>query len=565
MKNLIYILLSALFALYSCEDPYKNTTYQVYDVNPISTYLDSRPNDFSEWIAILKYADLYNAMNLASSSFTAFCPTNKAVAAFYAKKGVGSIQDLGKSYARDLVKYHLVADSINLDTFIAGGKLSSTTVSGDYLTVSFDDASTGGGGYNSVYLNGQAHVKEFAIQASNGYVYVLDDVMIPIVETVYQKTVQAGNYTIFAKALEQTTWKDSLNIVHDTIRLANGSISERKRNFTLLAVPDDVFAAAGITSVGDLTAKLGAGSDYSNTNNALFKYVAYHILSGNYSTDNLKTFDGTDKSKTWETLADSVFQVSLQEDGKYYINYKGGAGIRASLSAESSDVAARNGVIHALTGYMPIYVVVEPQIVYFDFCNYPEVGAYVKVYGTSGQAYQTENPTTEYRTPLMSLTSTYTYELGPSGPASTSSYNYLDYFTVKTSNWSSCLYSDQLILNLGYLGHVSMKTPTIIAGKYKVTLAFCYATSMDFMRTLTDGSNGGQMQFTFDGDKKQLLAPYATVPANTLDDYKTVLYDELEFTKTSSHVLKIVVMDPAASTHSKFRIQLDYLLFEPIQ
>jgi uncharacterized surface protein with fasciclin (FAS1) repeats len=565
MKNLIYITLLMLFALYSCEDPYKNTTYQVYDVNPISTYLDSRPDDFSEWVAILKYADLYNAMNLASSSFTAFCPTNKAVAAFYSKKGVNSIQELGKSYARDIVKYHLVADSINLDKFITGGKLPSMTVSGDYLTVSFDTTSTTGGGFNSVYLNKEAHVKEFAIQATNGYVYVLDDVMIPIVETVYQKLAQAGNYTIFSDALQQTTWKDSLNIVYDTIKLANGSISEKKRNFTLLAVPDEVFAASGITSVGDLASKLKAGSDYSNTGNALFKYMAYHTLSGNYSIDNLKTFDGTDKSKTWETLADSVFQVSLQDDGKYYINYKGGETIRANFTTEKSDVAARNGVIHALTGYMPIYVLIEPQTVYFDFCNYPDVNTYIKLYGTSGQVYQTENATTEYRTPLASLTSTYTYELGPSGPASTSSYNYLDYFTVKTSNWSSCLYSDQLILNLGYMGHVSMKTPTIIAGKYKVTLNFCYATSMDFMRTSSDGSNGGQMQFTFDGEKEQRLAPYSNVPANTLDDYKAVLYDELEFTKTSSHTLKIVVMDPAASTNSKFRIQLDYLLFEPIK
>ena len=33
---------------------------------------------------------------------------------------------------------------------------------------------------------------------------------------------------------------------------------------------------------------------------------------------------------------------------------------------------------------------------------------------------------------------------------------------------------------------------------------------------------------------------------------------------TRSHKLQLVVLDPAASTHKNFRLQLDYLLFEPI-
>lgn len=564
MKKLIYLFLLSIFVLSSCEDPYKGTTYQVYDVNPISTYLSSR-DDMSEWVKILKYADLYNAVNLATSSYTAFCPTDSAVKAFYSQKGVGSIEDLGKNYAIDLVKYHLAADSIDLKTFITGGELETKTVSGDYLTVGFDTTNVSGGGFNSVYLNKQARVTEFAIRATNGFVYVLNTVMKPVVETAFEKIDEAGTYSIFSQALAQTTWKDSLNIITDTIPLKNGAFKYQKRYYTVLAVSDATFASAGISSFNDLVSKVGAGSDYSNTDNALFNYVAYHILDGKYSTDKLKTFDGTQTSKFLETMSGSVLKMSLESDGKYYINYDGGDGVRTTINYANSDVAAKNGSIHDIAGYLPVFDEFTPETVYYDFCNYPAVASYIADYGTSGQIYQTANATTEYRTPLTSLTSTYTYELGPDGPASTSSYNYLDYFTVKTSsNWVSCLNNDQLIINLGYLGNVSMKTPTLIKGKYKVTLHFCYATSMDFMRTLTDGSNGGKMQFSFDDGNTQLIAPYATVSSNTLDDYEATLYDELEFTSTGSHTLKIVVMDPAASTNSNFRIQLDYLLFEPI-
>ena len=129
---------------------------------------------------------------------------------------------------------------------------------------------------------------------------------------------------------------------------------------------------------------------------------------------------------------------------------------------------------------------------------------------------------------------------------------------------------DQLIVNIGYNGTLTMSTPTILAGKYKVTLYFTYATSMNFMRLAGDvdsqGSNGGLTSFTFDNNPSQSAsrAIYASVPNNTLDCYNTVLFDELEFSSTQAHSLQLVVLDPAASTHSSFRLQLDYLLFEPI-
>lgn len=80
---------------YSCDDPYKDTVFKVYDVQPAATYLQSRPDDFSEWVKVLKYGDLFNAVNRAEDAFTVLAPTNDAVLRFYEKKGVTSIEDLG--------------------------------------------------------------------------------------------------------------------------------------------------------------------------------------------------------------------------------------------------------------------------------------------------------------------------------------------------------------------------------------------------------------------------------------------------------------------------------------
>lgn len=71
----------------ACNDPYDGDTFVVFDTQPAATYLSSRSEDFSEWIHIMKYADLYNAVNQATQRFTLFVPNNTAVQEFYTRRG----------------------------------------------------------------------------------------------------------------------------------------------------------------------------------------------------------------------------------------------------------------------------------------------------------------------------------------------------------------------------------------------------------------------------------------------------------------------------------------------
>lgn len=568
MKNRTIIFLTAVLVYFGCNDPYENSIYKVYDVNPVSAYLETRDSEFSEWIAIMKYADLYNALNQATKTFTAFIPDNDAVRAFYQSKGVNSIEELGKEFAYNLVSFHVIADSIGLDVFIAGGKLEKRTLSDDYLTVTFDESSEEGGGFNSIYINKEARIKETAISVSNGYVYVLESVLSPLVENLYERLEAKGvGFSIFREALDLTGWGDSLKIVYDEVRKPSGVIQKVKRDYTLFAVSDSAFSADHILSLADLKTALHCSDEqYDHVENELNLYVAYHLLKGSYAVFDLTNFENGAKKKIWGTLAESVMEISAEDDGKYYINHLGGDSVSAVLFREEdiSDIPAKNGMLHVVDGATPPWQSEIPVTVYFDFVNYPEIATYIKEHGVEGQIYQTMHESSEFRTELTDM-SCYTVELGPSGPKTVAEFNYVDYFTVKSgSNWSACMNYDMLILNLGYMGSISMKTPILIKGKYKVTLQFGYATTMDFIKTQSSGSNGGQMQFSFDNDNNINPSVYASVSDKTLNVYKTVLYEELEFTKTASHNLKMVIMDPAASTHEKFRIYLDYLLFEPI-
>ena len=282
---------------YSCDDPYKDTVFKVYDVQPAATYLQNRPDDFSEWVKVLKYGDLFNAVNRAEDAFTVLAPTNDAVLRFYEKKGVTSIEDLGYEYARTLVTYHVINDSIDREDFVKSGELPGRTLSGDALKVSFGNE----GGDKSVYINKEAHVSELAIRTANGRIYVLDDVLSPAVETIYARLSDKGNYKIFCEALEKTAWSDSLSVVNSVLEGPLGMRVELRKYFTVFAVSDAVFAQEGITSFSALAAKVGAlTDDYELPNNELNRFIAYHIMDGEHTLESLRTFSKPFDRETWE-------------------------------------------------------------------------------------------------------------------------------------------------------------------------------------------------------------------------------------------------------------------------
>ena len=257
----VLVLMALICTVTACDDPYEGDTFTVYDMQPASTYLSSR-EDCSEWVAIMKYADLYNAVNQATQYFTVFVPTNDAVQRFYQKQGVSSIQELGQEYARDLVKFHVLADTLDQQKFIeSDGVLPFKTISEDELTLSYGDE-TAGGGLQSLYLNNEAHVIELANRVSNGFVYILEDVMTPLTQSVYERLCEPERpFQLFREAVEATGLDKRIHTIYQDTVDSNGMPITLKRNYTVIAVSDDVYRQEGINSLQDLVAKLEAGND----------------------------------------------------------------------------------------------------------------------------------------------------------------------------------------------------------------------------------------------------------------------------------------------------------------
>lgn len=557
---------ASLLALAACDsdvfdinsDPFAGTTYTSALNSPISVYLDGE-EDFTEYVNALRYSDTYNALNQSTTgvSFTAFVPNNDAMAEFYQRRGVDGLESLSKDYVRSFVLYHTVADSITAESFVT--KTSVTNLTSDNISIVIDSVNSG-----QATLNGEGQVIEMGLSAYNGTIYVLSKAMTPLVETVYDRIVESGTSEIMVEAICATGWDKELSVIADTTVL-NGAKTVSKRYYTVLDVSDEVFAEAGIGSLDALKSRLSSEDDRGlSVDSLLMEYVSYHIVGNMYETSE---FASTSSStvRIWDSSAkNQVFSVTTDtlassEADMYILNAEGES---AKFIPESSNVLAKNGYVHQLSAWLPVW---EPEqsVVVWDLGDYTEIKNLVPA-----ENYQPAEPvTTESRT-RVATAGCFTYEMGASG-TSTTSYSDIDYVTSKSykiSGETLCANNnDKIVFNLGYMGNVSMPTPTLVKGKYKVELTIIYTTTQSFMRQQTTG-NGGLLRLTFDDreDATVYASPYTQVTSALPGIYTSTIYDEVEFTETASHDFKMVVLDPAASSKNGFCLQFDCITFTPI-
>lgn len=537
-------------------DPFKNQTYvNEMLTSPISTFLTEQEG-FTEYVAALNYSGMFNALNQSSNgiSFTAFVPNDEAMKEFYQRRGVSSLQELIPEYVRQFILYHTVKDSILPDQFIM--KKTVQNLSNDIISIQIDSVHAG-----QALLNDEGRVIEMGLSAFNGKVYVLSKAMTPLVETVYDRIADTGNSKIMVEAMRATGWDKKLSTVVDTVIVDRQKVITHYY-YTILNVNDATFGKAGIGSLEQLRAKLKNNDSRALTEDSLLReYVGYHILQNQYSTNEMGALQGSNLTRIWSTsAANQVFTITTDttttiEADKYTLN---AASEVAKFVPENSNILSKNGYVHEIDSWMPVW---EPQqvAVLWDLADYSEIKNIVPA-----EDYQPTEPTASEKRTRVATASCFEYEMGESGTKN-NTYHEIDYATCKSS-FKTANNLDRIVFNVGYMGKVSIQTPTIVRGKYKVELTLIYATDHSFMRTLSDG-NGGLLKMSFDEKDEYTIynAPYTKVGSPLPGVYTSTLYEEIEFPETASHKFSFVVLDPAASTNSKFSLQFDCIRFIPIE
>ena len=316
-----------------CNDDVDKSNRFTFQSEQIADYLQNNPEKFSSFCEILSKAKIGKKasgsvlMTLSTyGSYTCFAPTNEAVEKYLLEEynkyiesveqnkldplypinntGITSphLEDLTDSMATIIAKNHIIEMGY-LTTDINEGAFPMNTMNGRFTTVEWvtDEA-----GRTFAYLNNKSHIIDQDLKKENGVVQVVDAVLSPSSLKTSELLASQPSFSLFNSALSATGLDEVISefeIDPDYDGTLYGPAfetqnkqeppypSERYSRFTLLVESNDLLADPTKNSLNKPIVTLDdlvtfaehwygteAQGDYTNPNNALYKFVAYHII-----------------------------------------------------------------------------------------------------------------------------------------------------------------------------------------------------------------------------------------------------------------------------------------------
>ncbi|MDX1493126.1 MAG: fasciclin domain-containing protein [Longimicrobiales bacterium] len=272
-------------------------------------------SDLSTLSAALEAAGLVSTLE-GAGPFTVFAPRNAAFDALGADVVAQLLEDGNIDLLSRVLTFHVVAGAA-----VSSGELSDgqtfTTVEGGELTVGV----SGG----SVTVNG-ANVVTGDVEASNGVVHIVDDVLVPSDTDVYETAVLTQGTTTLASAVLAAGLDGAL---------------QGEGPFTVFAPVNSAFADLDAFTLQQLLAE-GNGD-------ILAKVLTFHVVAG----PEVFAADLTD-GQTVESLQGQQLTFDLSDAADPKVN---------GVSITTTDIEVENGVIHLVDEVIiPEFNVVETAI-----------------------------------------------------------------------------------------------------------------------------------------------------------------------------------------------------------
>ncbi|MBQ9636615.1 MAG: fasciclin domain-containing protein [Prevotella sp.] len=311
MKKYSLMLLSFVGLLgfvSSCSDEPDSSNFYTFKGQMMSEYLKGH-EEFSDFAAIVERAGMMDLL-ATYGAYTCFPPTNDAVDAFLAKRGLKSIDDLSDADCDTISRTHLV-DNMYSVADMEDGVLSTANMNRRYIEVShgIDDDENA-----VVFLNATSHII-FTMQddsVENGIMQPITEVLESSNRMIVDVMRTNPNISLFMTALERAGLTDSLyeyknaewdHTAWPRIRYVShvnpetATVPDEMRTGFTLFVPTDstLRAKHNITTIEDLYKKAceiydaiypeDVNAEYhdlahiTHRKNPLNRFLAYHILT----------------------------------------------------------------------------------------------------------------------------------------------------------------------------------------------------------------------------------------------------------------------------------------------
>ena len=299
------LMIGLLTFVSSCNDDDDKPSKNIVEVAQGNTEL-------STLVSAIQAAGLTSYLS-GTGPFTVFAPTNAA----FAKLDPETLNNIigNPTLLTALLQYHVVNGKV-YSKDLSDGEVN-TALSGQTILVDVNG--------NAVTLNGNTSVTDADIKASNGVIHIIDQVLIPddfAAQTIVQIAASNPNFSTLVQIL-------SLPEMSDLLAAANDPTADLTVFAPTNAAFDATLAALGKNSINDLPTGI------------LKEIVSYHILGGAVFSNELSN------GAVPTLLPGESVTVDVSGNGVKIDN----------ANVISADIAAINGVIHAVDGVLlPSYV-----------------------------------------------------------------------------------------------------------------------------------------------------------------------------------------------------------------
>lgn len=326
-----FLMLVACFGLSACSEDISKDNFAIATEETASDYFANNPDKFSCIKAIfdrVRLGDADNASSLTSvlssrGNYTIFAPNDSAVNAYMQSLGVTNLDELSYEQAQ-LIANSCIIDNIDeapyeTSDFPTPGSFAIPNLNDRLLTCSFE---TEDGGDSYYLINGESKVLLSDIEVSNAMIHEVNTVIAPSDEMLPDMIAAADNMKIMAYLLRQTTWADSMlvdrdleyeEIQHDETFNQTGVVGgpfnvpqRRYIGYTAFVEPDEVYeqewginlatdAEGNVTNWDDVMQVISQHcqavygqedvDDLTSPDNAVNRFVAYHLLYGKMAYD----------------------------------------------------------------------------------------------------------------------------------------------------------------------------------------------------------------------------------------------------------------------------------------
>lgn len=327
----LILLLLLILGFCSCKRELSGARYDSTDELQIMDYIEGR-EDLSIFKELIDYTKQRNLLKTAGS-YTLFVPNNEAFEKLFqtlAQEGetINSIYDKEPEYWLSYLRYHLLMQKVNSNELEFGPLPAPTMFNNKYLIADISES------YVSIRLNSAAKIIESNIELANGYVNVLDYVLMPPTKNIYETLQSSGRYNIMLSIFEEMGY---LSYLKDS-------------TITLLVETDEALLKSGFSK---------------DAIENLEEWTQYHIIADSgYFLNNM----AGKRYYSLYTKEATSFDVNLY--GQYFANKNFPFSSNTALGINR---VCNNGILHTLDTMLQI---VEAPLATIRFNLYPPGSPY---------------------------------------------------------------------------------------------------------------------------------------------------------------------------------------------